>query len=211
MVRLLHPRPRDRLQQGPACKREDVDTYEELADPKNKGKVCTRSGSHPYNLSLFGAVHRAPGRRRRPRPGCKGWSPTWRARPRAATPTRSRPWPAANAASRLTNTYYLARLMRSDKPEDQAVMEKVGVVFPEPAELGHARQYRRRRASPSTPRIATRRCKFLEYLASDAAQAYFANGNNEWPAVPGREARQSGARHDWANSRPKPFRCRWSA
>ena len=37
-------------------KREDVDTYEELADPKNKGKVCLRSGSHPYNLSLFGAV-----------------------------------------------------------------------------------------------------------------------------------------------------------
>ncbi len=46
--------------------RADVDTYEELADPKNKGKVCTRSGSHPYNLSLFGAVLQhdgAPGHR----------------------------------------------------------------------------------------------------------------------------------------------------
>lgn len=37
-------------------KREEVDTYEELADPKNKGKLCIRSGSHPYNLSLFGAM-----------------------------------------------------------------------------------------------------------------------------------------------------------
>jgi iron(III) transport system substrate-binding protein len=37
-------------------KKEDVDTYEELGDPKNKGKLCIRSGSHPYNLSLFGAV-----------------------------------------------------------------------------------------------------------------------------------------------------------
>lgn len=36
--------------------RADVDTYEELADPKHKGKVCTRSGSHPYNLSLFGSL-----------------------------------------------------------------------------------------------------------------------------------------------------------
>ncbi|WP_288011758.1 extracellular solute-binding protein, partial [Diaphorobacter sp.] len=36
--------------------KDDVDTYEELGDPKNKGKVCIRSGSHPYNLSLFGAV-----------------------------------------------------------------------------------------------------------------------------------------------------------
>ena len=37
-------------------KKSDVDTYEELADPKNKGLLCTRSGAHPYNLSLFGAV-----------------------------------------------------------------------------------------------------------------------------------------------------------
>ena len=37
-------------------KREDVDTYEELADAKNKGKICIRSGSHPYNLSLFGSM-----------------------------------------------------------------------------------------------------------------------------------------------------------
>ena len=36
--------------------KEDVDTYEELGDPKNKGKLCIRSGSHPYNLSLFGAI-----------------------------------------------------------------------------------------------------------------------------------------------------------
>ena len=37
-------------------KKSDVDTYEELAEQKNKGLLCTRSGSHPYNLSLFGAV-----------------------------------------------------------------------------------------------------------------------------------------------------------
>ncbi|MDB5779499.1 MAG: extracellular solute-binding protein family 1, partial [Polaromonas sp.] len=37
-------------------KKADVDTYEELADPKNKGLLCTRSGAHPYNLSLFSAV-----------------------------------------------------------------------------------------------------------------------------------------------------------
>ena len=39
-----------------AVQRADVDTYQELGDPKNKGKVCTRSGSHPYNLTLFGAM-----------------------------------------------------------------------------------------------------------------------------------------------------------
>jgi iron(III) transport system substrate-binding protein len=34
----------------------DVDQYEKLGAPVNKGRVCTRSGSHPYNLSLFGAM-----------------------------------------------------------------------------------------------------------------------------------------------------------
>jgi iron(III) transport system substrate-binding protein len=37
--------------------RQAVDSYEKLADPKLKGMLCMRSGSHPYNLSLFGAMH----------------------------------------------------------------------------------------------------------------------------------------------------------
>ena len=37
-------------------KAEDVDSYEKLADPRHAGRLCTRSGSHPYNLSLFGAM-----------------------------------------------------------------------------------------------------------------------------------------------------------
>ena len=45
-----------------AVQAADVDTYEELADPKNKGKVCTRSGSHPYNLTLFGSMLQHLGR-----------------------------------------------------------------------------------------------------------------------------------------------------
>ncbi len=45
-----------------AVNASDVATYESLADPKNKGKVCTRSGSHPYNLSLIGSEIAAPGR-----------------------------------------------------------------------------------------------------------------------------------------------------
>ena len=45
----------------------------------------------------------------------------------------------------LTNTYYLARIMRSNAPEDKLVADRVGVVFPNQATLGHARQHRRRR------------------------------------------------------------------
>jgi iron(III) transport system substrate-binding protein len=82
----------------------------------------------------------------------------------------------------LTNTYYLARLMRSDKPEDKAAMEKVAVVFPNQSSFGtHVNIAGGGLARHAKNRDAAQ--KFLEYLASDAAQAYFADGNNEWPAV----------------------------
>ena len=113
-----------------------MDTYEELADAKNKGRVCIRSGSHPYNLSLFGAVTEHLARGRRPRPGSKAWWAIWRARPKAATPTRSRAWPSGECGIAVTNTYYLARMLRSNSPEDQAVMDKVGVVFPNQSPAG---------------------------------------------------------------------------
>ena len=74
----------------------DVDTYEELGDPKNKGKLCIRSGSHPYNLSLFGAVTEHLGEQKA-EAWLKGVVANLARPPRAVTPTRSRRWPPVNA------------------------------------------------------------------------------------------------------------------
>jgi iron(III) transport system substrate-binding protein len=84
----------------------------------------------------------------------------------------------------VTNSYYLARLMRSSKPEDRAVAEKVGVVFPNQSSWGTHMNV----AGGAVARHAKNTdnaIKFLEYLASPAAQNHFANGNNEWPAAKG--------------------------
>jgi iron(III) transport system substrate-binding protein len=84
----------------------------------------------------------------------------------------------------LTNTYYLARLMRSAKPEDKTVAERVGVVFPNQASWGTHLNI----AGGAVARHAKNApaaVKFLEYLASPEAQNHFANGNNEWPAAQG--------------------------
>jgi iron(III) transport system substrate-binding protein len=160
----------------------DVDTYEKLADPKHLGRVCTRSGSHPYNLSLFGAL-------------TEQWGPaateTWlkavvgnmaRA-PKGGDTDQIRAVGSGECAIALSNTYYLARLMRSEKPEDKALVQRVGVVFPNQSTYGtHVNV-----AGAAVARHAPHRnaaVKFLEYLASDTAQGYFADGNNEWPVVP---------------------------
>jgi len=87
----------------------------------------------------------------------------------------------------LSNSYYVARLMRSSKPEDRAAMEKVGVVFPNQSSWGTHVNI----AGAAVARNAKNRdaaVQFLEYLASDSAQRYFADGNNEYPVVAGLRA-----------------------
>jgi iron(III) transport system substrate-binding protein len=74
--------------------------------------------------------------------------------------------------------------MRSDKPEDRSLVEKVKLVWPNQGDRGtHVNISGGGMLQNAPNRDAA--VKFLEYLASDAAQTYFANGNNEWPTVPG--------------------------
>jgi iron(III) transport system substrate-binding protein len=163
--------------------RADVDTYEELADPKNKGKLCTRSGSHPYNLTLFGAMlqHDGP---QATEAWLKGLVANMARPPKGGDTDQIKAVASGECAIALANTYYLARLMRSSKPEDKAVVDKVAVVFPNQQSWGTHVNI----AGGAVARHAKHRdeaVKFLEYLASDEAQLYFANGNNEWPAAVG--------------------------
>ncbi len=163
--------------------RTDVETYEKLADPVNKGRLCTRSGSHPYNLSLFGAMleHLGP-------TATENWLTGLVANmarpPKGGDTDQIRAVGSGECAIAITNTYYLARLMRSTAPADRALMERVGVVFPNQAGYGTHVNI----AGGAVARHAKNHeaaVLFLEYLAGPQAQAYFADGNNEWPVVKG--------------------------
>ena len=166
-----------------AVKKDDVDTYEELADPKNKGKVCTRSGSHPYNLSLFGAVmeHLGP---QATETWLQGMVTNMARAPKGGDTDQIKAVATGECQIAVTNTYYLARMMRSGKPEDQQVLDKIGVVFPNQQTWGTHVNIAGAAAARYAPNRAAA-VQFLEYLASDDAQAYFADGNNEWPVVKG--------------------------
>jgi iron(III) transport system substrate-binding protein len=164
-------------------KREDVDTYEELGDPKNKGQLCIRSGSHPYNLSLFGAMteHLGPAATEA---WLKGMVDNMARAPKGGDTDQIKAVASGECGIAVTNTYYLARLMRSTNPADKAVIERGGVVFPNQQSWGtHVNV-----AGGAVARYAknkTNAVKFLEYLVSPDAQNHFANGNNEWPVVKG--------------------------
>ena len=164
-------------------KKADVDTYEELADPKNKGLLCTRSGAHPYNLSLFGAVTEHLGEAKA-EAWLKGLVANMARSPKGGDSDQIKAVASGECGVALTNSYYLARIMRSDKPEDKAVADRIGVVFPNQDSWGTHVNIAGAAVAKNAKNTANA-VKFMEYMASPSAQEYFANGNNEWPAVAG--------------------------
>lgn len=162
-------------------KREDVDSYAKLADPKLKGQFCSRSGSHPYNLSLFGSYleHAGPAATEA---WLKGLVANQARDPKGGDTDQIKATASGECGVALSNTYYIARMMRSNKPDERAAMEQVGVVFPNQQSWGtHVNVAGGAMARHAKNRVAA--VKFLEYLATDEAQRYFADGNNEYPAV----------------------------
>jgi len=166
-----------------SVKREDADTYAELADPKNKGKVCIRSGSHPYNLSLFGALVEHWGAERT-EAWLKGVVANMARPPKGGDTDQIKAVASGECGIAVSNSYYVARLMRSTKPEDKATMERVSIVLPDQQGFGTHVNISGGAVARNAPNRAAA-VKFLEYLASPQAQRYFADGNNEWPAVAG--------------------------
>lgn len=164
-------------------KAEDVATYEQLADPKLKGLICTRSGSHPYNLSLFATVVERLGDQKG-EAWLKGIVDNMARAPKGGDTDQIRAVATGECGVAITNTYYYARLLKSSKPEDKTVTDKVRVVFPNQGTSGTHLNI----AGAAVAKHAKNRenaIVFMEFLASPFAQDYFANGNNEFAAAKG--------------------------
>ena len=161
---------------------KDVATYASLAEPRNKGKVCTRSGSHPYNLSLIAAQIAHLGEAKA-EAWAKGVVGNLARKPQGGDTDQIKAVAAGECAAALTNTYYYARLMRSTAPADRDIVAKTALVFPDQDSYGTHVNISGAGVLKNAPHRGNA-TKFLEYLASADAQRYFADGNNEWPVVP---------------------------
>jgi iron(III) transport system substrate-binding protein len=161
----------------------EVLNYEDLADPKLKGKVCSRSGGHIYNLSLMSALIEHWGEARA-EAWAKGVVANLARPPRGGDTDQIKAVAAGECAVALSNTYYYVRLMRSDNADDRKAVEATALVFPNQKSFGtHMNVSGAGVVKTSRNRDAA--VRYLEYLASDAAQNYFADGNNEWPVAKG--------------------------
>ena len=162
---------------------EPPKTYQELADPKYKGMVCTRSGSNIYMLSLMSALIEHVGE-----DTAKAWAKGVydnRARdPQGGDTDQLRGIASGECAIAVSNTYYFARALRKDVRDLTGKTDKIGIVFPNQDTFGAHVNISGGGVAKNAPNRENA-IKFLEYLASNSAQNYFAAGNDEYPVVAG--------------------------
>ncbi len=160
----------------------DLSTYEDLADPKNAGKIVVRSSTNVYNLSLMGSIIAADGAEK-----AEAWAKGLvanMARPPEGGDTDQLKAVAAGVGSiAISNTYYFARLLASDKPEERAIGEKLAVFFPNQGDRGTHVNISGAGVLKSAPN-KDNAVKLLEFLVSPEAQRYFADISFEYPVNP---------------------------
>src|SRR5688572_13109764 len=108
---------------------EEVATYEALAEPQWKGRVCMRSSTNIYNLSLMGALIDHLGAAQ-----AEAWAKGVRANlaqePKGGDTDQLKAVAAGQCDVTVSNQYYYARLARSDKPEEREIAQRLGIVMP---------------------------------------------------------------------------------
>jgi iron(III) transport system substrate-binding protein len=160
----------------------DKMTYEELADPKWKGKICIRSGQHPYNLSLISAVIAKEGADK-----AKVWLEGVKAnlakRPSGGDRDVAKDIAAGACDIGLGNTYYVGLMQHDDKQRSWA--EAIKIIMPTFADgSGTHLNLSGIVFAKNAPNLDNA-VKLAEWLVSDEAQYLYAEGNYEYPVKPG--------------------------
>ena len=158
-----------------------VQSYQDLAKPEFKGMVCTRSAAHPYMLSLVGSMIEHQGEEKAAA-WARGVVANLARSPRGGDTDQIKGVASGECAIALTNSYYFVRMLKSANAAERGMAEKLGVVWPNQSTTGTHVNVSGGGIARHAPNPDAAR-KFLEFLASPAAQAQFANANNEWPVV----------------------------
>jgi iron(III) transport system substrate-binding protein len=167
---------KDRVKPG------ELSTYEALADPKWKNRILVRSSSNVYNLSLIGSIIAANGADKA-QAWCEGLVANFARPPQGGDTDQIKAVAAGVGDISINNTYYLARILASETPEDKAIAEKVAIFFPNQNGRGTHVNITGAGVTRHAPHKAEA-IRFLEFLAAPEAQRYFADISLEYPANP---------------------------
>lgn len=164
---------------------EGLNRYEDLADPRFRGQICVRASNHPYNVGLATSILAADGVAAT-EAWARGVAANLARPPQGGDRDQFRAIPSGQCRIAIANTYYLAHVGASQRPEDRAVFERIGVIFPNqaPGDRGTHVNISGAGLVKTAPNAANAR-RLLEFLVSNEAQEILAQGNMEYPAVPG--------------------------
>ncbi|MEO0756709.1 MAG: Fe(3+) ABC transporter substrate-binding protein [Cyanobacteria bacterium J06648_16] len=161
----------------------ELSTYEDLANPKWRGKVLTRSSSNIYSQSLTASMIESLGATEA-QVWAEGLVANFARQPEGNDRAQIEAAAAGVGEIAIANTYYLPRYAKDEDPAKQAVFDKIGVFFPNQQDRGTHVNISGAGVVASAPN-RDNAIQFLEYLSSPVAQVFFAQGNNEYPVVPG--------------------------
>jgi iron(III) transport system substrate-binding protein len=164
---------------------EGLANYADLANPAFKGDICVRSSSNIYNISLLSSIVAHQGAADA-ETWAKGVVANFKQAPQGNDTAMIEAVAAGQCRISVVNTYYLARYAGGEA-DQKAIFDKVGVIFPDQAGNGTHVNISGAGVIKTAPNRANA-VKFLEYLTSESAQRYFADGNNEYPAAVGLKA-----------------------
>ncbi|WP_170422050.1 Fe(3+) ABC transporter substrate-binding protein [Ruegeria arenilitoris] len=158
-------------------------TYLDLADPAYKGLVCIRSSSNTYNQTLLASIITHHGAEKA-KEWAEGVVANMAREPQGGDTDQLRGIVSGECEIAVSNSYYFARALRKDVKGLSDSVDMIGIQFPaQDAEGAHMNLSGAGVAAHAPNKDNA--VKFLEYLASDQAQVYFSNGNDEFPAVQG--------------------------
>ncbi len=162
----------------------EVRTYEDLAAPRMKGRVCSRSGKHVYNVSLLASIIAAKGEK-----AAEAWARGVRnnlaRKPQGNDRAQVKAIYQGECDVALGNTYYMGKMATNEKnPEQKKWAESVRIIFPNQEGRGtHINISGAGVTKSSTNRAAA--IKLIEFLVGDRAQKIYAENNFEYPVKPG--------------------------
>ena len=161
--------------------KQDAITYEELADPKWRGKICMRSGQHTYNIALIASMIAHHGEAETEK-WLNGVKANLARKPAGGDREQVRDVQAGLCDLAVGNTYYMVAMLKN--PEQKAWADAVKMLFPNAADRGTHVNISGIAITKNAPHKANAE-KLVEYLASKEAQKLYVEDNGEYPVVPG--------------------------
>ena len=160
-------------------KKNELSTYEDLADPKWRGKIVVRSSNNIYNQSLLASLINKNGSKK-----ALKWARSVRKnmarKPRGNDRDQARAVASGVADLAIINTYYLGLLANSSDKADREVAEKLNIFFPNQNGRGTHINVSGAAVTKSS-KNKKEAIKFLEFLTEKDNQRIFSEANYEYP------------------------------